>query len=160
MKRICTLLLIVGLCAFNSLKAQNVEEITIKQLLSRVNENTDTLYVVNFWATWCPPCVEELPIFAAPELNDSDRNVKVLLVSLDFKSQKEKQLLPFLEKKKIQQEVILLDERNPNDWIEQIEESWSGAIPATVVYHQNKKVFHEGEMTLPQLHELIRSINQ
>ncbi|TRX70828.1 TlpA family protein disulfide reductase [Carboxylicivirga sp. M1479] len=138
--------------------AQEVENITISQLKERVAAGADTLYVINFWATWCHPCVEELPIFESDEVQQLGSNLKVLLVSLDFKSQKEKQLLPFLSKRQIKPEVVLLDERNPNEWIDKIDATWSGAIPATVVYHQKKKAFHEGEMDVPSLLELISNV--
>ncbi|MCG8580216.1 MAG: TlpA family protein disulfide reductase [Bacteroidales bacterium] len=155
-----TLLLLISITLFAPLKAQEPEEITIDQLLNRIKQSGDTLYVVNFWATWCAPCVEELPMFESDELLQSEDRIKVLLVSLDFKSQKEKQLLPFLNKNKIGQEVLLLNERNPNEWINKINSEWSGAIPATAVYHQNKQVFHEGEMNLTQLLKLVSGINQ
>ena len=142
------------------LKAQEVQEIKIDQLLERVNTSSDTVYVVNFWATWCHPCVEELPIFASDELHQLKQSVKVLLVSLDFKSLKEKQLIPFVKKKAIKQEVLLVDERNPNEWINKIDSSWTGAIPATIVYNGGNKVFHEGELDLEQLLAQINSINQ
>ena len=159
MKQLSLLVFIIlGLIA--SVKSQTIEEVTSNQLLERVTQSDDTLYVVNFWATWCPPCVEELPIFESDELQQASQKVKVLLVSLDFKSQKEKQLLPFLQKKQVKQEVLLLDERNPNEWIDKINANWSGAIPATVVYHQKQQVFHEGELDLSQLLQLVSSINQ
>lgn len=154
------LLFLTTLVLLASTKAQDVEEISIDQLLQRVEQSSDTLYLVNFWATWCPPCVEELPIFDSDELKELHEHLKVLLVSLDFKSQKEKLLIPFLQKKQVKQEVLLLNERNPNEWIDKINAGWSGAIPTTVVYHQNKQVFHEGELDLPQLLKLVSSINQ
>ena len=151
-----TLVLYLG-AVFAPLSAQEVEDVSIDQLLQRIDNGSDTLYVVNFWATWCHPCVEELPIFDSDELQRGNNKVKVLLVSLDFKSLKEKQLLPFLSKNDIQSEVLLLDERNPNEWIDKVSANWSGAIPATVIYNKQKKAFHEGELDVSSLLQLISS---
>ncbi len=159
MKRLRFLLVMVlGLSA--QIYSQQVQEIGVNQLLKRVNQDNDSVYVVNFWATWCHPCVEELPIFDANELHQEHNNLKVILVSLDFVSQKEKQLIPFIREQQLQQEVVLLNERNPNDWVNLINPAWSGAIPATFVYSNQSSVFHEGELSLPELMDLIASIHQ
>ncbi len=159
MKRLRFLLVMVlGLSA--QIYSQQVQEIGVNQLLKRVNQDNDSVYVVNFWATWCHPCVEELPIFDANELHQEHTNLKVILVSLDFVSQKEKQLIPFIREQQLQQEVVLLNERNPNDWVNLINPAWSGAIPATFVYSNQSSVFHEGELSLPELMDLIASIHQ
>lgn len=103
--------------------------------------NENTIYVINFWATWCAPCVKELPHFE--KLNAENKNVKVILVSLDFKDQFETKLLPFLEKKNIKSEVVFLADKNYNDWLPKVDKDWSGSIPATWLVHGNKKLFAE-----------------
>jgi thiol-disulfide isomerase/thioredoxin len=57
--------------------------------------STDTIYVVNFWATWCKPCVEELPIFDSLNLEVKGQAIKVLLVNLDF-VEKQRKVKDFL----------------------------------------------------------------
>ena len=96
-----------------------------KEILSDKN----TIYVVNFWATWCAPCVKELPHFE--QLNSENKNIKVVLVSLDFKNQFESKLLPFLKKKSIKSEVVFLSDTNYNAWLPLVDKDWSGSIPAT-----------------------------
>jgi len=66
-------------------------------LESAIIKNENTIYVINFWATWCMPCVKELPYFE--KLNAENKDAKVVLISLDFKDQLESKLLPFLKKK-------------------------------------------------------------
>ena len=100
-------------------------------------------YVVNFWATWCAPCVKELPYFEKIKKEFDDKNVEVLLVSLDFPKQVEKKLIPFINKRKLNSKVVLLDDINEDVWIKSIDENWSGAIPATLIYNKNKRKFYE-----------------
>lgn len=116
-----------------------------------LNQKNDTTYVVNFWATWCVPCVQELPHFE--ELNEKykDKKVKVILVSLDMPKMAESRLLPFIEKKKLKNKVILMRDPDQNTWLPKIDKDWSGAIPATVIYNKDKRKFYERSFTLAEL---------
>lgn len=110
-------------------------------LQKEVLNDKSATYVVNFWATWCAPCVKELPHFE--KLNSENKKVKVVLVSLDFKNQYETKLLPFLKNKKIKSEVVLLTDRDYNAWLPTVDKDWSGSIPATLIIKNGKKVFAE-----------------
>jgi thiol-disulfide isomerase/thioredoxin len=107
------------------------------------HKNADTIYVLNFWATWCKPCVEELPHFEQIKLSFQGRPIKVILVSLDMKSNLEKGLIPFVNKKKIKSSVVLLADSKTNKWIDKISPEWSGALPATLFIFNNKRLFFE-----------------
>ena len=109
-------------------------------LESKDSKNT---FVVNFWATWCAPCIKELPYFEELNANYSTKNVEVILVSLDFPKQIESKLIPFLLKNGLKSEVVVLDDVDSNTWIPKVNEEWSGAIPATVIYNKNKTKFYE-----------------
>lgn len=100
-------------------------------------------YVINFWATWCGPCVAELPYFFELEEQYAVKNVKFIYVSLDFLKNLEKKLLPFVETGKIKNKVIVLDQKDVNSWMEKIDKNWSGAIPATLIYNTEKRIFLE-----------------
>ncbi len=113
------------------------------QLVPFLNKKDDKTYVVNFWATWCKPCVEELPAFEKLHSNYKDKNVEVLLVSLDFPNQIENHLIPFIKNRNLQPKVMVLDDPDQNKWINGIDKSWSGAIPATLIYNKNKRSFYE-----------------
>jgi thiol-disulfide isomerase/thioredoxin len=143
-------------------KMAQVETISLEQLQTKmIHPENDTLYVVNFWATWCKPCIAELPFFEQAKKNNADKRVKILLISLDFLSEKEKVKL-FVAKKGLQNEVYLLNAGNPNNWIDKIEKSWDGAIPATVMYKTGQQVFFkEGDLTKAELDSTITlKINQ
>ena len=105
------------------------------------NHQNDTTYIINFWATWCKPCVEELPYFEDIHKKYSSQPVKVILVSLDFKTHIETKLLPFIKDNKLESEVISLIDSDANSWIDKVDTTWDGAIPVTIVYNKNKRKF-------------------
>ena len=126
----------------NVIFAQNVAVFDKYENLEKaVLSDKNSIYVVNFWATWCAPCVKELPHFE--KLNSENKNIKVVLVSLDFKNQFESKLLPFLKKKSINSEVVLLTDKDYNTWLPIVDKDWSGSIPATLIIKNGKKVFIE-----------------
>ncbi|MEL7021441.1 MAG: TlpA disulfide reductase family protein, partial [Bacteroidota bacterium] len=81
-------------------------------------QSSDTTYVINFWATWCKPCVAELPYFEQLTQNYNDQKVKVLLISLDFEKQLSTKLLPFVQERQLQSEVLSLADGKYNNWID------------------------------------------
>jgi thiol-disulfide isomerase/thioredoxin len=131
----------------------NVEQLKAKTLL----QQNDTLYVVNFWATWCKPCVGEMPYFEEAAKKFADQKVKVVFVSLNYPRELAT-VDKFVNQKKIESECYLLDAGNPNIWIDKIEPEWGGSIPATVMYKNGKKVFfREGEFTQNELDSIIKT---
>jgi thiol-disulfide isomerase/thioredoxin len=116
-----------------------------------LSQKNDTTYVVNFWATWCVPCVQELPNFEQLGEKYKGEKVKVILVSLDMPKQAESRLLPFIERKKLQSKVILMRDPDQNTWLPKVDPNWSGAIPATVIYNKGKRKFYEQSFTFEQL---------
>ena len=141
--------------------SQNIPVIKITDLEKRIQNNSDTTYIVNFWATWCVPCIKELPDFDSIHINFQKKPVKILLVSLDFKEDLESKVIPFIKKKKIQSEVVLLDEINGNYFIPIVSEKWSGAIPATLIVNnkQSKRYFFEKKLDYYFLKNKIESID-
>lgn len=103
-----------------------------------LHQEDDKLHVVNFWATWCKPCIEEMPYFFKLS---KENDINLVLVSLDLPAMKDTQLKPFLEKNNIYENIILLDDPNSNVWIPKVHKDWSGAIPATKIYNKDKSKF-------------------
>jgi len=131
--------------------SQNVKLLNIDQLNERIKNGKDSTYVVNFWATWCAPCIKELPHFE--KLNAAYKNEKlaVLLVSVDFKSKLNSAVIPFVKRKNIKSQVFLLNEDDPQKYIDRIDKTWSGSIPATLFIKGDKRKFIESEFTYEQL---------
>lgn len=121
-----------------------------------LNKNDDKVHVVNFWATWCAPCIKELPYFEIINKNYASKNVEVLLVSLDFPRQYETKLKPFLKEKGIASKVICFDDVDQNTWIPAIAKDWSGALPATLIYSGDNREFYEGSFTLEELETKVK----
>jgi thiol-disulfide isomerase/thioredoxin len=129
----------------------------IDTLLKRIENGKDTTFVVNFWATWCGPCVQELHYFTELDSATAGKKIKVILVSLDFKKDISTKLIPFIKKRNIKTEVTFLDETNDNEWIPKVDKEWQGNIPATLIRNpaKNYRHFLPRETTAKELDSLI-----
>lgn len=176
MKRIGLLLLLISSFAFSQQSSQEYlkSSIPIKEYVKDgitvksfdfnsfepyLHQNDETTYVINFWATWCLPCVKELPYFEQLNEKYKGQNVKVILVSLDLPKKVESNLIPFINKKNLKSEIIHLNDPDANTWIEKVDKSWAGSIPATVIYNKNSRVFAEDSYSsLKELEEELLTI--
>ena len=121
-----------------------------------LNKKNGKVYVLNFWATWCAPCVKELPYFEKLNREYKNKNVEVILVSLDFPHLYDKKLKPFIKDKKLSSKVIALDDVDMNTWIPKVDESWSGSIPATIIYKNDSRKFYEQSFTYEELEKEVK----
>jgi thiol-disulfide isomerase/thioredoxin len=143
--------------AFFTASAQVVKVVKYSDLEKLRRQPHDTLYVVNFWATWCKPCIKELPYFETVNKQYKGQPVQVVLVSMDAPQDLEKRVHPFVQKRALQSRLLLLDESDPNSWIDRLEPKWSGAIPATMLFNNKRKqyAFVERELSEAELQKLI-----
>ena len=144
------------LAAFH-IGAAEVRTLKLDSFLEFMNNDNDTVYVVNFWATWCAPCVKELPYFEEIGKKYAGENVKVVLVSFDFPNQIESRLIPFIRKNNLQSEILMIDESDQNKMITSISGEWSGALPATIVFRKSDRTFVEGVLTYEKLENIVQS---
>jgi thiol-disulfide isomerase/thioredoxin len=112
-----------------------------KLVLNPKDENLT--YVINFWATWCKPCVNELPHFLEVEKKLKDQKVKFIYVSLDFIEKLESTLIKFLDENKYIGDFCVLDQKGMDKWIDKIHNEWSGSIPATLIFNTKDRKFFE-----------------
>lgn len=141
---------------------QEVSVIRLPELEKLLEKTTDTTYVINFWATWCGPCVNELPGFEQLHAKYARSKVKVILVSMDFVSQLETKVKPLVKKRGLKSEVYLLNEPDYNAWIDKVDNNWSGAIPFTLIINnrRRKRKSFEKELTYEALQAEIQAIIQ
>ena len=146
------LLLIGALLLASFTNAQDVKVIKFPELQKKILTADAPLTIFNFWATWCGPCIKEMPHFEAYLDNP---NVKVIFVSMDY-GDKIDRVKSFVKDKGIKSEVVLLDETDYNSFMDKISKEWSGAIPATLFVDEwGKTNFHEKEFTKEQLDKTI-----
>lgn len=112
--------------------SQKLPSRTWEALQAAVEANPDTLYILNFWTTWCRPCIAELPYLqaAAQQLRDS-LPVQIWLISLDFPPEGPEAAANLLRRKGITLPAFWLAERDPNHWIPRLNPDWDGAVPYT-----------------------------
>ncbi len=116
-----------------------------------LHSNDNKTYIVNFWATWCKPCVEELPDFEKVYLEYKEQNVELILVSLDMPNMWKKRLVPFVEEHNLKGKVVILDDTKMNDWLPKVDKDWGGGIPATLIYNKDKRLFFEEGLSYDKL---------
>ena len=146
------IILLIILLTISSLRSSRAIEIyNFKEFELFLNKSNDTTYVIHFWATWCIPCLKELPEFNEFADKHAQEKIKIILVSLDFPQHINNKLIPFIEKYKITSKVIVLDDPNQNYWINKVSRSWTGAIPATLIYNSEFKKFYEKSLTYEEL---------
>jgi thiol-disulfide isomerase/thioredoxin len=139
------------------LSGQQFREVKFQQVDSLLNAEHETLKVVNFWATWCKPCVEELPYFQEAGRKFQKDGVQFIFISLDFQGQIESKMVPFLGKNPLPGDVWWLNERKLHTMIDKVDKKWSGAIPITIFLKGNveEKLFWEGELDQEKLEGFI-----
>lgn len=149
------------LLVFLAISVPGIEEVNLAQLQTRIHRGGDTTYVVNFWATWCRPCVEELPAFEALARKYAEQPVRVLLVSLDSPAERESKVETFIRRKGYQHcRVVLLNEPKPHVWIDRVDPSWSGSIPATLFIRGERRLFGEFQFNEELLDSTFRTFRE
>lgn len=144
------LLILVFLLLAHKGFSQQVKVVKLPALEKVLNRKSDTTYVINFWASWCGPCLQELPYFEQLNTRFARNKVKVIFVNLDVASKLEGKVKPLVRKNKIKSTVLLLDEPDQNSWINKIDRDWSGALPFTILLNNNRGKREAFEQALTQ----------
>lgn len=132
-----------------SANSQKIAKWKIEDVVKSFSAKNDTVYVVNFWATFCKPCVEEIPDFIRIVNKYKKQKVKLLLVSLDLPSYVAVRLPAFIKKNNYKTNHVWLNETDADHFCPMIDPKWSGAIPSTIIVNNSNgyKKFTEDQIT-------------
>jgi thiol-disulfide isomerase/thioredoxin len=149
-----SLFIAIGLAAFAQPKV-----VKLAELEKLIKTPSDKIQVINFWATWCGPCVKEMPLIE--KVGQERTDIRITLVSMDLElDENPDKVFRFVERKQLKSDVIILDAPDPNSWIDKIEKEWNGSLPATIVINTKtgKRVFAGKELKEGELESLIESV--
>ena len=144
MKKIFLLLLILFLgCNNSNIKLKTVDASDINNQIKKHKGSKAVL--INFWATYCVPCIEEFPMIVDLSKKYSEKGMQIYFVSADWLDRK-KEVRDFLLEKDVKGLSFIKEEGNDNNFINEISREWSGALPFTIVYDKNGNLSDYWEM--------------
>ncbi|MES1223968.1 MAG: TlpA family protein disulfide reductase, partial [Bacteroidota bacterium] len=157
MKKIFAIAFIWSL--FSSASAQEIKKMKIGELVNYISQSDHPL-IVNFWATFCGPCIREIPYFQSVTAKYKKENVELLLISLDLPSFYPSKISSFVKDKNYTAVIIWLDETNADIFCPKIDKHWSGGIPSTLFINNKKnyREFFERQLTDLQLEQSIKKM--
>jgi len=125
-----------------------------------LSEHKGRALVVNMWATWCEPCREEFPELVKLHREASRRGVDLVAISLDLPASLDSEVIPFLEKQQVTFATYIKDPGNDEVFINTVDGSWSGALPATFVYDRSGRMVQRisGVTTFKKLMEILEPL--
>lgn len=134
----------------------NFKIISFPEFEELTQQNSEKIRIFNFWATWCAPCVKEMPYFQ--NVQAEDQSLELIFISMDD-GRKPDRVTTFMEKRNVTAPVYLLNDVDYNKWIDKVDPSWSGAIPATLfIKPDGSRTFHEGEVSEEELKSMIQQL--
>ena len=139
--------------------SQSIAKWKIEDVVKSYTKNNDTVYVVNFWATFCKPCIAEIPDFIRIVKQYEKQKVKLVLVSLDLPAYYPAKIAAFVKKNNYTAKIAWLNETNADHFCPMIDKSWSGSIPSTIVVNNKTgyRKFTEGEMNAAEFEAMIKA---
>jgi thiol-disulfide isomerase/thioredoxin len=133
-------------------QAQPIEKVKIKDVLHYI-DTTQQPVIINFWATWCTPCVHELSYFEREIKSVAGNKVKIILISVDYADDYPKTIAKFVQQHGYTATIWWLNETNAADFCPKIDRNWNGNIPATLMFNPITKFrkFYNRQLTALQV---------
>jgi thiol-disulfide isomerase/thioredoxin len=141
------------------IRAQQVRSIKVTDLQKTIKESKGPL-IVNFWATFCVPCIQEIPYFQEMTEKYKAKGVSLLLVSLDLKEAYPSKIISTAGKLNFTAPIVWLNETNADYFCPKIDTSWTGGMPSSLFvnnatgYHK----FFEDQLSRERLEKEIQAM--
>ena len=132
---------------------ENIDAKAIKEL---IGNKSDKLRLINIWASWCGPCVQEFPDFVTLDRIYRSRQFEFVSVNADKLSRKEN-VLKFLQKNEASNKNYIFSSDNNTELVEAVDPEWSGALPYTMLVEQGGKIIYrtQGPIDIVEMRKLI-----
>jgi thiol-disulfide isomerase/thioredoxin len=153
------LFIIVNIVFASAVFAQGIAKAKIEDIISYI-QKADHPLIVTFWATWCRPCIEELPLLQEAVQQNKFAKVELVMVSLDFSDAYPKDILDFIAKKNISATFFWLNETDADHFCPAIDKQWQGSIPATLFVNvgNSYRRFFEKKISSEELDATVKSM--
>jgi thiol-disulfide isomerase/thioredoxin len=162
MKKLITMLMLAAAMGITTRAEAQAQTIPVWKLadLKAAMDSAEGPTIINFWATFCKPCIAELPYFQAAANQYKEKGVKLVMVSLDLKEAYPKTIAAFARGRKLTSPVVFLDESNADLFVPAVDSSWSGAIPASLFINPKRgyRYFVEEELSKAKLDAEIKKM--
>jgi len=157
--KLVLLILITSIAFAHRGFTQQVTKAKIEDITSYI-QKADHPLIVTFWATWCRPCIEELPVLQEVVQQNESEKVELVMVSLDFPEAYPKDVLDFIKRKNISATFFWLNETDADHFCPAVDKQWQGSIPATLFVNQqnNYRKFFEKKISPEELDITIQSM--
>ena len=156
MKARCAILALLAASIGAQQKLSPVDEAGYRAILK---SNTGTVLLVDFWATWCAPCRQEMPLLSRLDSRLKDKRFRLVTISADEPEQ-EPAAVEFLKKSGVTGAAYLRRAKDDDKFINSVDAKWSGALPALFLYDRQGKLVKSfvGETELSVIEAAIRKI--
>jgi thiol-disulfide isomerase/thioredoxin len=155
--------LLIALVVFLSItcSAQEIKKIKITDLQKTIAASKTPL-IINFWASYCSPCIKEIPFFEEIVAKNKSTGVRLLLVSLDLRDAYPAKIQAMSKKLNFSSAVVWLDETNADYFCPKVDTAWSGGIPSSLFINNQKgyRKFFETELTRVQFEAELKKMIQ
>lgn len=140
--------------------APTIELIDKSGLQKLIQERNGKMLLLNFWATWCQPCVEEFPYLVKLSTSHEKNDLEVIGISVDFPDEVESKVVPFLTMHAVPFKVYVAKFDKEEDFINAVDVSWNGAVPATFIYDSlgKKQISLIGERSYDEFKKEIEQL--
>ena len=137
---------------------QSFESVKVKDIQQLVKLSGEKVRIINFWATWCSPCIKEMPYF---EKINENKEADVFLISMDYDlDPNPEKVNRFIARKNLKSKVLYVTEGNPKAWFGKIDKSWQGNLPVTLIINPTtgKRKFIQQELQQGDLEKFIQEV--